>query len=321
MNIVFFGSSDFSLPALKTLLNTTHQILCVVTQADRPSGRGLHLSSTVIKTIASKSNLKIYQPQNINSPETMQFLKGLNVDLFVVIAYGQILSSEVLAIPRIFCINIHASNLPKYRGAAPINWAIMNGEKTTAVSIIKMTEYMDAGPIIIQKSIEIKDDDTYITLAERLSRTASDLLVVTLKLIEEDDYKLTTQDERLVSFAPQLKKKDGLILWEKSAEEIHNLIRGLLGWPGAFTYYNGKLLKIYKSAIYTCINTYSKEIPVKDVPLPGEIIRVSRDGIVVACKKGNLIIKELQLEAKRKMTAADFIAGNKILLGEVLGKK
>lgn len=312
MNIVFFGSDNFAAPSLRAILDTKHRILCVVTQPDRKSGRGLPLIPTAIKNIALESHLNIYQPIQVNSTEAIKFLKDLNPDLFVVIAYGQILSKRVLDIPKIMPINVHASILPKYRGAAPINWAIIKGERTTGITIIKMTQNLDAGSIILKDSTDIKDDDDSITLEYRLSQIAAELLINALELIENNSYRLTPQDESNVTFAPKLKKEDGLINWSKSAGEIYNLVRAILDWPGAFTYYNGKLLKIYKAKV-----SGQKDIPVS----LGEIVEVSKKGICVVTGKDNLIIEELQIEGKRKMTVGEFIAGHKIRPGEILGKK
>jgi methionyl-tRNA formyltransferase len=313
MNIVFFGSSNFAVPSLKALLAMPHKITCVVTQPDRLKGRGLHLGGTAVKTTALEAGLKIYQPKVINAKEAIEFLRGLSADLFIVVSYGQILSQEMLDLPAVFAINIHASLLPKYRGAAPINWAIINGEKITGVTIMKMAKKMDAGPIIMQKSIDIAEDDTAITLADKLSHLGAQLLGDSLNALMNNSYKLIPQEKNKVSFAPKLKKEDGLIGWDNPAKDIHNLIRGCLVWPSAFTYYNGKLLKILKSRIAT------ERFPGK--PAAGKIIEVSKAGIAVAAGMGSLIIEELQIEGKRVMEAEEFIAGHKIRAGEVLGKE
>ena len=314
MNIVFFGSSEFATPVLKSLLTAQHKISCVVTQPDSKKGRGLSFTGTVIKKMAQDAGLKVYQPQAINTPEAVNFLKGLNADLFIVIAYGQILSQKILDLPKIFALNIHASALPKYRGAAPINWAIINGEKTTGITIMKMSDKMDAGNIIAQKITEIDNNDTAVTLTDKLSNLAAELLLNHLRSIGNNDYKLTVQDEENVSFAPKLKKEHGLIDWKKSADDIHNLIRGCAGWPGAFTHYQGKLLKIYKAGIVRGSGD-------QGIRVSGKILEVSREGIVVACNKDNLVIQELQIEGKRRMTVEEFVAGHKISVGEILGKK
>lgn len=314
MNIVFFGSSNFAAPALRALLNSQHKISCVVTKRDKKRGRGLALGSTAIKTVAGESNLKIYQPERINTREALSLLKDLKPDLFVVIAYGQILSQEILDVPRIFPINVHASILPRYRGAAPINWAIINGEKATGITVIKMVKEMDAGPIILQKEVEINEDDTAVMLEEKLSCLAGELFLTALTSIEDNDYKLMPQNQDNITFAPKLKKEDGRIKWSMPAQEIRNLIRGCISWPGAFTYYNGKLLKIYKARVLAC-GALSASLS------PGEITGVSKEGITVITGKDNLIIEELQIEGKRRMRAEEFIAGHKIGIGQRLDKK
>ena len=311
MNIVFFGSSHFAVPSLKALSSCGHKISCVVTQPDKKKGRGLSLSATAIKELAKEFNLKIFQPENINIPEAIKLLKALNPDLFVVIAYGQILSSAILSIPKVFSINLHASLLPKYRGAAPINWAIIKGEKITGITVMKMAEEMDAGPIIQQKEIEINNDDTSITLEDKLSHFAAQLLLTSLRSIEDNNYNLVPQNENNVSFSPKLKKEDGRIEWSKPAWDIYNLIRGCISWPGAFTYYNGKLLKIYKAKVFAHARLSAS-------PLPGEISDVSKEGITVVTGRDKLIIEELQIEGKRRMKVEEFIAGHKICIGETI---
>ncbi len=311
MNIVFFGSSNFAVPSLKVLLEAGYKVSCVVTQPDRQKGRGLALTATVIKSVALEFGLKVYQPQKANTLETIKFLKDLCPDLFVVISYGQILPQKILDIPRIFSMNVHGSLLPKYRGAAPINWAIINGESTSGITVIKMVREMDAGPIILQKKVDINDNDTSITLEDKLSHIAAELLPGLIKSIEDGNYNLTPQEEDNVSFAPKLKKQDGLIFCNKPAQDIYNLIRGCFGWPSAFTYYNGKLLKIYKAKVI-------KPPSHQATKPPGEIVQVSQEGVVVATGKDNLIIEELQIEGKRRMGAEEFIAGHKICVGEML---
>jgi len=291
---------------------TRHKICCVVTQPDKKKGRGLHLEQTAIKTKALELGLKVYQPPGINMTDAIDFLKKFEPDLFVVVAYGQILSKEILSIPKIFSLNAHASLLPRYRGAAPINWAIINGDNQTGVSIIKMNEAMDAGPIILEKNIEIAPADTSLTLEDKMASLAAELLAEVIKSIENKNYKLTTQDENNVSFAPKLKKENGVIDWNKPAADIHNLVRGVLPWPGAFTYYKGKLLKIYKAQVSGSPDHQIGESP-------GQVIQVSKEGIIVATGNGNLIIKELQIEGKRRMTVEEFISGYKISLGDRLG--
>ena len=314
MNVIFFGSGNFAVPSLQALLNSGHRISCVVTQPDRKKGRGFHLEATPIKSLAYKYGIKIYQPEAVNAQESIKFLEDLSPDLFIVISYGQILSREILRMPKIFAVNIHGSSLPKYRGAAPINWAIINGEKNTGITIIKMAEKLDAGPIILQEEMEIKDEDTAVILEEKLSKKGAGLLIKSLHLIENKTYALTTQDEDKASFAPKLKKEDGLITWENTAQGINNLIRGCAGWQGAFTYYKGKLLKVYKAKVCPGVSRFESSNA-------GEILDISKRGITVATGRDNLAIEELQIEGKRMMRAGEFIAGHKICVGEILGKK
>lgn len=310
MNIVFFGSSKFAVPALRALIEAGHKIVCVVTQPDRRKGRGLHIEPTEIKKIAKESGLKVYQPQIINSAEPVKLLKALNPDLFVVIAYGQILSEEVLSIPKVFAINAHASLLPKYRGAAPINYSIINGDTQTGVTVIKVIREMDAGPVIMQKEIAISDNDTVVSLEEKLSKLAAQLTVESLQLIAAGRQKLTIQDKSRVSFAPKLKKDNGLINWGRPARDIVNLIKGCFNWPGAFTHYKGKMLKIYTAGV--------RGQGPGARGLPGEIIGIDKHEMIVATGKDSLVIRELQIEGKRRMTAQEFIAGHKVRIGEIL---
>ncbi|MFA5156217.1 MAG: methionyl-tRNA formyltransferase [Candidatus Omnitrophota bacterium] len=309
MNIVFFGSAHFGLPSLKALINAGHKITCVVTQPDRKKGRGMGLAKTPIKEFAQENSLTVYQPENINTAESVALLKNLNSDLFVVIAYGQLLSRQLLDIPAIMPLNVHASILPFYRGAAPINWAIIKGETKTGVTIIKMAEKMDAGPMIATKETAINPEDDFFSLEARLSELGAALLNETIVAIAANNYRLIEQDENKATFAPKLKKENGLINWSCPANEVYDLIRGLSGWPAAFTYYKGKLLKLLRAEISGLADSRAR-------PAPGEIIAVSKDNIAVATKKGSLLVKILQIEGKRQMTAQEFITGHKTSSGD-----
>ncbi len=314
MNIVFFGSSKFAVPSLKALLGLEHKVLCVFTQPDRQKGRGLHFTGTAVKLTVAESNTRVCQPENVNSEDSIKLLKSLNPDLFVVIAYGQILSQEVLNIPKFLPVNVHASLLPRLRGAAPINWAIIKGDEVTGITVIKMTDKMDAGPIIMQQEAKISDDDTAATLEDKLSVIAARLLMDSIRRIEGNDYKLIPQDEKKITFAPKLKKEDGQIDWNKPAPDIYNLIRGCVNWPGAYTHYKDKLLKIYKAMV-------SSDTCFKNSCPPGKILDVCKKGIIVATGAGNIVIEQLQIEGKRSMKAEEFIAGHKVFIGDMLLKK
>ena len=310
MKIIFFGSSYFAVPLLSALLSSGYKPSCVVTQPDKHKGRGFKLSGTEVKETALKHKLAVYQPQNVNSADAIDFLKAKKPDLFIVVAYGQILSDSILSIPKIFSLNIHASLLPQYRGAAPVKWAIINGEAVTGVTAIKMIKKMDAGPIIFQEKVDVDPRDTGITLEGKLIKTGTNVLLAALRLIEDNRYCLSFQDETKATYAPSLQKESGKIDWDKPAEEIYNLIRGCLKRPGAFTYLDKKRIKIYTSEMAS--------FPGAQKYAPGEIIAVSKNGIGIASGKGTLLIKELQPEGRRIMSAAEFIAGHKIKVGDIL---
>jgi methionyl-tRNA formyltransferase len=310
MRIVFFGTSDFALPAINALSLSSHKILAVVTAADKRKGRGRKISLSAVKALTQEKRLPLLQPQDLNERAFVHFLKNTGADLFVVAAYGKILSKKILQIPRVYAINLHASLLPKYRGAAPINWALIRAEKETGVTIFKMNEYMDKGEIILQQKTAISFSDTAFSLRDRLANIAAGALLQALDLIEAGKAGLRPQDERLRSFAPKLKKEDGLINWHNRALEIYNRIRALQPWPGAFTYLDDKLLKIWQSKIIE---------GKKDRPA-GEVVSVDKTGILVQTGREQLLLTSLQLEGKRKMSAAEFILGHKVEIGKNLGK-
>lgn len=299
--------------ALEALIKAKAEVVCVVTQPDKQKGRHLQLAPTDVKNTAIAAGLKTYQPENINSKESVKFLTSLDADLFVIAAYGQILSQGVLDIPKIMPINIHASLLPRYRGAAPINWAIINGDKKTGITIMYVTLKMDSGPVIIQREVKIEDKDTAVSLEERLGSCGAELLMEVLVKIDQRDYHLVEQDEDQVVYAPKMKKETGLIDWHASAANIHNQVKGVIPWPGAFTSYRNKLLKIFQAEVLAIFPSHK--------PSVGEVIRADKQGIVVACGRGFLEIKELQLEAGKRMSAANFIIGHKLTPGDILGKK
>ncbi len=313
MKIIFFGSGKIGLPSLESLKKAGHELACVVTQPGRGKGRGLKPAETPIKEFAQSAGINIFQPEDVNSRESQDYLKRINADISIVISYGQILTEELLNLPQKLYINAHGSLLPKYRGAAPINWAIVNGDKETGVTIIKMVRQMDAGPVLLQKPLAITPLDTALTLEDKLSELAACALGESLSLIEKNKYTLKEQDASCVTFAPKLQKNDGKINWRKSASEIDRLIRGLISWPGAFTFFKGKLLKIYQARV---LAQGAASGPVN----PGTIIRVNQDGILVNTGKGSLLIEELQIEGKKRMPVKEFISGHKIIPGECFEK-
>ena len=313
MKIVFFGTAKFACPVIQEIIKAKHQVLAVVTQPDRPKGRHLSLAEPPIKVLSKRLGLDIFQPTDLDDDEFIKRLKDFNADVFVVVSFGKILKKKILKLPKKMCVNIHASVLPKYRGAAPINWAIANGEKQTGITIIKMDEAMDEGDVILQEKIDISGEDTFITVSNKLSPIGAECLIKALRLLEKAKIKLTPQDNKKATLAPKLRKSDGLINWNDSAADIYNKMRGFIPWPGAFTHLGNKLLKIYKAEVISPVES--------TLPKPGNILEISKDGILVAAGKGNLLIKELQPEGKRPMSAEEFISGHKLSIGQMLGEK
>jgi methionyl-tRNA formyltransferase len=302
MNLVYFGTPEFAVAPLKTLLNSGHEVLAVVTQPDRQSGRGRHMSACPVKIEAQKSGLKTLQPLKVRGTEFLDELRSLNPSVIVVAAYGQILPSEIIRLPGFGCINIHASLLPKYRGAAPINRAIINGEKKTGITTMLMDEGMDTGPILLQEEVEITPGDTAESLSRRLSIIGADLLIRTLKGLESGLIKPVPQAGE-ASYAPLLKKTDGLIDWSRSAEEISNFIRGMNPWPGAYGFLDGERFKILKV------------VPLDESGETGIVKRVSKDELAVGAGEGSVSILEIQPSGKPVMTIRAFLQGRKMREG------
>jgi len=309
MKIVYFGTSEFAIPALKALLDSRHEVVAVVTQPDRKKGRDLKLSPSPVKIFASSRSIPIYQPVDASNPESARYLKSLEADLFVVISFGQILKENILNVPKIFAVNVHGSLLPKYRGAAPINRAIINGDRSTGVTVIKMNARMDEGDIILKEEININYDDTNVSLSKKLSELGALTLMKVIALIETKgrDIPVSKQHPSLVTYAAKLKKSDGLINWKEPALTIHNKVRGLLPWPGAYTNYDGKVLKVLKTDLV-------KEIFLEGIP--GEVLAASAaEGIIVKTGSGAISIRCVQPEGKKEMNSGSFLLGHKIKKG------
>ena len=315
MKIVFFGTSSFAIPSLRELIGSRHEILAVVTQPDRQKGRNLKLSQPETKVLARAKGIKVYQPEDASSSDATQYLKGLGADLFVVISFGQILKKNILSIPKLYSLNLHGSLLPKYRGAAPTNRAIINGDKATGITIIKMNERMDEGDIILKKEIDIDPEDTNITLSENLSELGARALLEVMAMIDSGKrVSLEKQNNAEATYAPKLKKEDGLIDWDKDAAKIHNMVRGLIPWPGAYTHYDEKVLKVLKTSV--------ADIASDEDAAPGAVIGVVRGkGIFVKTGSGSLAIQYLQLEGKKAMDSDAFVRGHKIDAGYRLGNE
>ncbi|MCB9771385.1 MAG: methionyl-tRNA formyltransferase [Candidatus Omnitrophica bacterium] len=305
MKIVFFGSDDFAGESLQSLLAEKFSVVACVTQPDRPSGRGLQIIASPIKTIACESNIPVFQPDHLNEELFLSQMRRLGADIFVVIAYGKILPPVVLKIPKVLCMNVHGSLLPKYRGAAPVNWAIMNGDIETGFSIIKMSPKMDAGEIIVQEKMLIGHDETSQSLRGRMAKASAQCLCRTIQQIAAGQLTLTPQDENTVTLAPKLTKELGRIDWNRSAQEIHNLIRGLVPWPAGYTQYHGKLLKILKT---TVMNQSASQ-------LPGTVINITKQGIFVATGKNILVLEHVHPESGKPIAAHAFALGQRLQIG------
>ncbi len=306
MKIIFFGSDDFALVNLEKLIQSEHNVVVCVAPPDQPKGRGMPVIFSPIKERALRQGITVLQPARLNDPLLIEQLKSFQSDLFVVVAYGKILPMEILSLPYLCCMNVHGSLLPQYRGAAPINWAIINGEKETGVSIIKMNSQMDAGDIFTQTKIKIDPDDTAPTLRFKMAALGADLLLRTIDSLEKNATTLTGQDAFKVSTAPKLRKELGHIQWNKPARSIHNLVRGLLPWPAAYTHYQGKLLKILETQIVS-LDAIPKQ--------PGEVLEINPQGFVVAAADCGLLVRQVHLESAKAMDAKSFVLGHKVPTG------
>ncbi len=305
MNIIFFGSDDFALVHLDALLKSRHKVLACVTSPDKPKGRGLKVISSSIKELAQEKKLPVFQPIILDKPFIEQ-CKTLKSDLFVVIAYGKILPAELLKIPFKASLNVHPSLLPRYRGAAPINWAIINGEKETGLSIIQMNVRLDAGEIVNQIKIAIDPNEAAPTLRNKMMTLGPEVLLKTIDSLEDNTYTLKIQEEKDVTYAPKLTKELGLIDWQEAAVKIHNLVRGLLPWPAAYTFYKNKLLKILSTEIAEGDFHQTKE---------GEVVKIDKNGFVVATGEGALLVKEVHVESSHQMSAWSFVQGHQLKVG------
>ena len=313
LNIVFMGTPDFAKDSLEALVEKGHNVLAVVTNPDRPKGRGMQMQVTEVKEYALLKKLNIYQPEYIKeNKEFIETIKQLNPDILCVVAYGKILPKEILEIAKLGAINVHGSVLPKYRGAAPIQWAVINGEKTTGVTTIYMDVGMDTGDIILTKETEIGEDETTGELWGRLSKIGAELLIETLEKIEKGNVSRQKQGEEY-TMAPMLEKEMFKIKWDSlNTKQIKDLIRGLNPIAGAYTFLDGKKYKIWKTAII------SEHLETTDNNEPGTIIFVDeKKGMHIKTKDGILSILEIQAENSKKMNICDFLRGNKILIGQV----
>ena len=318
LRILFMGTPKFACPSLETLIQRT-KLVGVVTQPDRPSGRGKKFISSPVKKLAQEKDIPLYQSQSVNSKSFIHEMRGIAPDLVIVVAFGQILSSEFLSIPRICSLNLHPSLLPRYRGPAPIPWAIIKGEKETGVTIQKIEEGVDEGRIILQRSLPIGSSDTAKDLEEKLSLLGADLLLEAIKMIKEGSVKYRAQDRGQASYVPKIEKRDGLIKWERSSRNIHNLVRGLNPYPGAFTFIElrGKItrIKIWQTELI------EEKFEEKRKAEPGEIIKIWKGkGFLVKGGEGLLLVKKLQLPGRNPISGYDFVKGYQVKEGMVLSR-
>ena len=305
--IVFFGTPTFALPTLQTLFERPDEVVAVVTQPDREKGRGRRVVFSPVKELALRHHLTLLQPERVKEELFQEALIGLHPDLVVVVAFGQILPKSILNIPKYGAINVHASLLPKYRGAAPIAWAILNGEKVTGITTMVMDEGMDTGDILLQVETTIENEEMCGTLHDRLASLGAQLLKETLEKMKVGNIHPIPQNHSKATYAPPLKKEDGHIDWRKGANEINRQVRAFNPWPGAFTKLGNQWLKIYKGEI-------------RERPLTGKagaVVWVGSDFIEVETGKDSFRIKEVQLEGRRRMTIRDFLSGHPLPVGTV----
>jgi methionyl-tRNA formyltransferase len=309
MRIVFMGTPESAVPSLRQLLADGHEIAAVWTQPDKPAGRGKKLHASAVKQFAVENNLTVHQPAKIKNPEAKELFASHQTDVAVIVAYGKILPQEFLSAPELGCVNVHFSLLPKYRGAAPVNWAIVNGETETGVTTMRIVEELDAGPVLLQKATRIADDETAPQLLARLAETGADLIGETLKQLNDIEGK--PQATENASFAPILKREDGLIDWSMEAFAIERRVRGFQPWPNAYT-----TLRSQRLIICEAKPEWIEQLRF----LPGLVIEAGRDRFTIACGDGTALrVSELQVEGGRRMRARDFLNGARVSVGERLG--
>lgn len=299
--VIFMGTPDFAVPCLARLVEIS-DVVAVVTQPDRPKGRGQKLLPPPVKVFSQEHGIAVYQPVRVKAPDFVDVLRGLAPDLIVVVAFGQILSKEILSLPPLGCINVHASLLPRYRGAAPMQWAIVRGEKETGVTTMFMDEGLDTGDMLMRETLPITQAMTAAELHDAMMKLGADVLEKTLFSLSEGTLKRTPQDDALSTYAPLLDKEVGRIDWKKSAQEIHDLVRGLNSWPGAYTMLEGQKFKIWRTRL------------AEGTAEPGEIVSVTKQGLLVGTGEGMLEILEVQAPSKKKMAAGDYVRGHGLQL-------
>lgn len=309
MKIVFMGTPEFAVPCLQKIIDEGHEVIGVVTQPDKPKGRGKKLAMPPVKELALKYDIPVYQPLKAREESFVDTLKEMNPELIVVVAFGQILPKSILDIPKYGCVNVHASLLPRYRGAAPLNWVIINGEEKTGVTTMYMDEGLDTGDMILKSEIALDDEITAGELHDKMMVDGAKLLKETIDLIKKGEAPREKQSNEDTCYSPIMNKSLGNIDWNKSAIEIHNLVRGINPWPSAYTTYEGQTMKVWKTKV---INKNSDK-------QPGTIISVDKEGINVSTSEGIVQIKEIQISGKKRMEVPEYIKGNNINTDIILG--
>jgi len=309
LKIVFMGTPDFSVPCLEGLIEAGHEISLVVTQADKPKGRGHHLMPPPVKECAIKHQIPVFQPTRMKDDETYEILQKTEADVFIVVAYGKILPKRILDLPRYGCINVHASLLPKYRGAAPIQWSILGGETVTGVTTMQMDEGLDTGDMLLKKEIAIKADDTGSSLHDKLSILGREVLLETMHALENGTLSPQKQPDEGTCYASMITKETAKIDFAQPSVQIALLVRAMNSYPYAYTTYEGKLLKIIRAKAHDAIENGA---------LPGAITAVTKEALYIACGSGQLEVFEIQMEGKKKMTVAEYVKGNSFTIGTVL---
>ena len=314
MRILFMGTPDFAAVTLEKLLQSKHEVIGVVTQPDKQKGRGQSLSCSAVKELAFRHNLNIYQPVKIKEPEFLETVKEMNPDAIIVSAFGQFLPKALLDIPVQGCINVHGSLLPKYRGAAPIQYAVIDGEKETGITIMYMGVGIDTGDMILQRSIPIAADETGGSLFDKMAVLGGELLIEALEQIEAGTAARIPQDNEKATYVRVIDKEMGRLDFNLSAVKLERLIRGLNPWPSAFTVLDGKILKLWQAEVQA-----EKPWEQNEVPTPGEIVELRKDSFVVATGEDFLVLKEVQLEGKKRLPVDAFLRGYPVKLGTILG--
>ena len=328
MKIVFMGTPDLAAEVLDTMMKNGCEVTLAVTQPDRPKGRGKSVIKTPVHECADRWGIPVFSPVRVKRPEAVERLREEAPDLIVVAAFGQILSKEILDLPRLGCVNVHASLLPAYRGAAPIQWAVINGEEKSGVTIMQMDEGLDTGDILLQEEIPLVADETGESLYNKMAKLGGELLVKALPMIEQGTLTPARQDDAASSYAPMLRKEMGNIDWTMPAVKIERLVRGLNSWPGAYTFMNGKMLKIWRAEVCGaggCGGAASAAGEPSDVPAagaePGTVVGTDKKKIYVACGEGVLALTEVQYEGKKRMNTQAFLLGAKVEPGQKLTRE